>query len=332
MIVGMLSFLAVVFDFSRMYAQKNELQTAADAASLAGVLELLSDTTLVADSAISIGQRNEVLKKTIALFPADVDCGTWDDPTAVYTRLHSGTTCASSDNAVRVATRDSANFVFPVLVGASGKELNTSAIAWAAYIGAAACVKPVAMRYELLTKILDPTNPDLLRVLTAYDLQQLATLPRDALRFMLKTGHPAVPGNFGALSLPGGQGGNWFRANLGGCYAGFIGRDTVVNTQTGNLHGPVLQGARVFCQWNINPSAPECQDSNGNMGRLMVVPLWHTADAVAGNTSVTIKGLVSFNVDSVTPQAEIIGHFVAALVAGTVSSTPSTLRRIVLVK
>lgn len=345
LIVGMLSFLAFVFDFSRMYAQKNELQTSADAASLAGVLALLSDTTTVVDSAISIGQRNEVLKKAISLFPADVQCGIWDDAAAVYTP---SAWCGSFENAVAVTTRDSANWVFPVLVGATGKQLTTSAIAWAAYVGRARCVKPIAMRYETLTKILDPTNTDVLRVLTPYDMQQLATLPVASLTFTLKTGNSGEPGNFGAIELPGGQGGNWFRDNLATCYQGLIGRGDVIDLQTGNLAGPVVGGTD---GWGNNPGfceplAPngDCMDGNGNVGKLVITALWTcelpycdpsaTPQVNGASIPVTVKGLVSFMLDKVTspPDVEITGHFVSAPVGGTVSSTPSTVRRIVLVK
>ena len=349
LMVGMLTFLALVFDFSRIYAQKNELHTAADAASIAGVLALLSDTMLVDDSAISIGQRNEVLKKTISVFPADVDCGIWDDATAVYTPLHAaGTTCASSDNAVRVVTRDSANWVFPVLVGATGKQLTRESIAWAGYIDKAACVKPVAMRYETLTTLLDPANTDTFRVLTAYDMQQLASLPVASLTFTLKASASGEPGNFGAIELPGGQGGNWFRTNLATCYSGLIGRGDVIDLQTGNLSGPVMGGAGGY---GPNPgfceplaSNGDCMDGQGNVGKLVVTALWTcalpycnpaaTPQVNGASIPVTIQGLVSFMLDNVSPPPDvtITGHFVSAPIGGTVSSIPSTVRRIVLVK
>ena len=349
LLTALLIFLAIVFDFSRMYAQKNELQTSADAGSLAGVLELFSNPDSVVDSAISIGQRNEVLKKTITVFGGDVDCGIWDDATAVYTPVSvPGGPCESTDNAVRVTTRDSANYVFPVLVGATGKELTTVAIAWSAYVDRAYCVKPVAMRYETLTTLLDPANTDTFRVLTDYDMQQLATLPQASLTFTLKTGDAGEPGNFGAITLPGGNGGNWFKTNFATCYQGLIGRGDVIDLQTGNIAGPVMEGAD---GWGPNPgfceplaSNGDCMDGNGNVGKLMVTALWTcelpscdptaTPQVNGASIPVTVKGLVSFLLDKVTspPNVEVTGHFVAAPVGGNVSPIPSTVRRIVLVK
>ncbi len=334
MMVALLSFLAVVVDLSRMYAQKNELQTSADAASTAGVIALLADTTTVVDSALSFGARNQVLKKTISLFPADVQCGIWNDTTGVYTP--SGH-CGSFENAVAVTTRDSANYVFPLLLGATGKELTRPAIAWAAFVGETNCVKPIAMRWQVLTYTLDPTNPDLLRDLTAYDLQRLNSLPRDSLRFTLKFGSPTDPGNFGALNLTGSQGANDYSNNLGTCSSQFIGVGTVLKTLTGDVIGPTRAGVAQLCQPLTPTPSPnvdgQCQDGNGNMGMLMVVPLWYTPTSCNGSCTVTVKGLVSFLLDSVKfSGAEIIGHFVSVPVGGTVSTTTSTVRRIILVK
>jgi hypothetical protein len=332
-----------------MYAQKNELQTAADAGSLAGVVQLLSDPTIVVDSAVSIGQQNQVLKTTIAVAPADVDCGIWDDATAVYTPVSApGGPCVDTDNAVRVYTRDSANYLFPLLLNAGGKQLTTVAIAWQAYVDRAACVKPIAMRYETLTTLLDPANPDTFRVLTAYDMQQLATLPQASLTFTLLTDAPGEPGNFGAISLPGGQGANWFRTNFATCYQGLIGRGDVLNLQTGGISGPVIQGAGGY---GNNPGFCEpleangdCMDGNGNIGKLALSALWTcllpscdrtaTPQVQGQSIPVTVQGLVSFMIDRVTspPSVTITGHFVAAPVGGSVSSIPSTIRRIVLVK
>ena len=350
LMVALLSFLAFVFDLSRMYAQKNELQTAADAGSLAGVVQLLNNPDSVVDSAISIGQQNQVLKNTIAVLPADVDCGIWDDATAVYTPVSvPGGPCESTDNAVRVFTRDSANYVFPLLINAGGKQLTTQAIAWQAYVDRAACVKPIAMRYEELTTRLQPANTDTFRVLTDYDMQQLATLPQASLTFTLKTSDPGDPGNFGAIRLPGTSGANDFKTYFATCYRGLIGRGDTLNLQTGNLAGPVAQGA---AGWGPNPGFCEplepngdCMDGHGNIGKLVVTALWTcelpycdptaTPQVSGASIPVTVKGLVSFMLDRVTVPPDsvtVTGHFVAAPVGGNVSSIPSTIRRIVLVK
>jgi Putative Flp pilus-assembly TadE/G-like len=349
MLVALLSFLAFVFDLSRMYAQKNELQTSADAASLAGVVQLLSNPDSVVDSAKSIGERNEVLKQAITVIRTDIDCGTWDDATAVYTPLSTpGGPCASTDNAVRVVTRDSANYVFPVLLNAGAKQLTTTAIAWQAYVDRASCVKPIAMRYETLTTTLQPTNLDTFRILTPYDMELLGTLPQASLTFTLLTSNPGEPGNFGAITLPGGSGGDWFKTNFATCYAGLIGRGDVINLETGQIAGPVAGGAG---GWGSNAgfcdpltSTGDCMDGSGNIGKLMVTALWtcelpncdpSTTPQVQGKSiPITIMGLVSFMLDKVTspPKTTVTGHFVAAPVGGSVSSIPSTVRRIVLVK
>lgn len=323
----------VVVDMSRAYAQKNELQTAADAAALAGVMELMMDTTTVLSAARYYSGQNEVLHRALPDASSELECGFWDDDSRTFLPSDH---CGATDNAVSFTIHDTATFTFPLLLGMSQKPISATARAWASYVDASDCVKPWAMPYALLTNTLDPNNPDELRDLNEYDIEQLRTLPRDARRFKLKLGSPPdAPGNFGSLDIPNPEsnsnGGQLYRQNIATCNPGRLGRDSVVFTQTGNMVGPTLQGARALCDPLTPSGGGACMNGDGNLGVPVIAALWASIVPLGGTSRVTIKQLVSFTLDTVTADAEIIGYFTAGTYGGTVSNYRSTIQRPILV-
>jgi Flp pilus assembly protein TadG len=327
-IVAALSFLAFVVDLSRIYVQKNELQTAADAAALAGVIELTDDTLAVADSASSFSEKNKVFKKAISIPAGDVVCGIWDDDAGTFTPAAN---CGLQQNAVAVTTRDSASYAFSLLFTQDGKEVQRTSTAFLAFVNGSACVKPWGIPYPQLTKTLDPGNPDTLRELNQSDLEKLATWPPEMLTFTVKYGDPTSPGNFGILELPGSTGGNDYRDDIATCNPVLIEIGDTLSVMTGNKVGPTLQGAADLCQPLMANGA--CEDGKGNTGLVVVAPLYYTPEVCNGTKcDVIIKNLVSFSLDTVTSDANVIGHFVAFTSGGTIGGTPSTIRRPILVK
>lgn len=323
----------VVVDMSRAYAQKNELQTAADAAALAGVMELFSDTLGVLAAARYYSGQNEVLHRSLPDASSDLECGVWDDDTRTFIPSDH---CGATDNAVSFTIRDTVTFTFPLLLGMSQKQISATARAWIAYVDATKCVKPWAMPYALLTKTLDPANPDTLRELNDYDIEQLKTLSRDERRFMLKLGSPPdAPGNFGSLNIPNPEtpanGGQLYRYNIATCNPGRLGRDSVVFTQTGNMVGPTMQGARELCSPLTPQGGGACMDGDGNLGVSVIAALWSSIEPLGGTSRVTIKQLVSFTLDTVSADAEIIGYFTAGTYGGSVGNYRSTIQRPLLV-
>src|SRR6185312_8540637 len=101
--------LAFVIDASRLYVQKNELQTASDAAALAGGIQLSHSTQHVSDSAVATGNRNVVLTRNAVFVIDSVRCGVWDGvpvngvtPNAWHAGSPHALPCVASDNAVQV--------------------------------------------------------------------------------------------------------------------------------------------------------------------------------------------------------------------------------------
>ncbi|HEY6074000.1 MAG TPA: pilus assembly protein TadG-related protein, partial [Anaerolineales bacterium] len=202
--VLMLGFLAFAIDLSRLYAQKNQLQTAADAASIAAVIQLINDTTSVRTTASTYSQSNRVFGKSIAVPAADVVCGTWDDVGGTFTpSAGSPTKCGSAENAVAVTVRDSASYLSPVLLGRPGKQLSATGRAWLAFVGSASCFTPWGIPYQTLTKLLKPGDPDTLRALDAIDLQRLRSYTSAQLRFKLNGGGPLSSGAVAGIIILG---------------------------------------------------------------------------------------------------------------------------------
>jgi hypothetical protein len=333
----------LVLDMSRAYAQKNEMQTAADAAALSGVIELLIDTTAVEGAARHYSSINPVLHRSIPDGNTDIECGVWTDETQTF---ESSPRCGAGENAVTFTIRDTASFTFPLLLGINNREVSATARAWAAFVDGTRCVKPWAIAYEQLTNTLDPGgDPD--RNLTEQDLERLRTWPRHLLRFELRFGDPTDPGNFGALDLSPGQAGgaSQYEADIWDCNTRLIGRDTILFSQPGATPTSTENGLAGtgrhpgLCTsmiGNARSGGAECRDEDGQMGVTVVAALWRQVIPGAGGAfRVDVRQLVSFKVDSLkieTGKPILIGHFVAGAFTGTVSTIPSTLRRPILVQ
>jgi len=332
MLVTLLIMLAVVVDISKLQLQRNELQTTADAAAHAGAIELsLRDSTGVADTAVAYAARTKVVGHTITYPQANIVCGVWNPTTSTFTTSANSGRCGDSANAVQSTGQDSSHYFFKSILTSAGVLVNTTATAWvSSSVAATSCIRPWSMPYWTLTKLVDPTNPDTTRNLTAYDLHQLATLTTAQLTFSLKSGSPpTAPGNFGPVDI-GGTGAEQYRTNIETCNSTPVGPGDVLDTETGNMKGPTVQGAGVLCQPYYGNGA--CGNGKGGIGLTVKVPLWVTATTVNGKTSVTVKIIGSFSLDTVSSDARVVGHWIKAADEGTIGTTPGTLVRVILVK
>lgn len=304
--VSLMGCLLIVLDMSKMGTQKNMMQTAADAAALAAVIELLDDTTTVGSEAAKYSSANKVYNRQIAVASADVVCGRWNDNTGVFT---ASVKCGAGDDAVTVTVRDTVSYTSRFLNPPS-KNLTATARAWLAYVGSTSCVTPWGIPYQTLTKKLDPGNTDTLRALTSYDLQQLRTLPAASLRFRLTAGGDLGPDRVAGILMPGQTGGSQLTGNNPAdpaCYPG-IGPGTVLNVDTGN------EGFNAGSDFT---------------GRAVTAVLYKT---IAGQPQkVTIWGLVTFWIEGIQDN-DAISHFLPSAIGGVISPTPSAVRRPILVQ
>jgi Flp pilus assembly protein TadG len=168
-IVALMLITAISVDASRIFAAKNELQTAADAAALAGALQLLDDASTAADSARAYARRNHVEQRLID--SVEIRHGVWRPSERVF--IVDG----NPADAVRVTIHHALPMSLARVFGDSTVTLSSSAIAWSsAPVAESACAKPLAMPYsELLRSLGYPEGFDF--DLTDEDIQRLREMP-----------------------------------------------------------------------------------------------------------------------------------------------------------
>jgi Flp pilus assembly protein TadG len=137
----LLAFAAWATETSRVWQAKTQLQAAADASSLAGVGNLLTNNFTTVDeaaartAATSYGPHHKALDTPITIAATDVDAGSWDMATRNFTPLP-GSNDPAQVRAVRVRTRrdDSVNgpvqTILGKVVGVDSIPVNTEAVAY----------------------------------------------------------------------------------------------------------------------------------------------------------------------------------------------------------
>jgi Flp pilus assembly protein TadG len=262
--------LAFVVDLSRMYVQKNELQTGTDAGALAGALRLSASTDNVSDSAVATGNRNFVLGKAPTFQAGAVMCGVWDGlpvngttPNTWHAGSPHALPCVVGDNAVQLGGTSGSDYLFNGILNAAAVTIQTTAVAWVApTVDRTSCIKPLAVDYDLLLKALDTFRGGIARtpprVLDGIDYNILNTQSAQ-LTFCLKDGSNGssncpntvnTSGSFNIVGLmPGDNGGNQYGNELGAeCSEPYsIGQGDNIDVQTGNIVGQTKQGLGNYC-------------------------------------------------------------------------------------
>ncbi len=145
---ALIGIAAWATESGRMWQVKCQLQAVADSAALAGVGNLLSNNYQTVDqaaartAATSYGPQHNVLGDPLAINAGDVDAGSWDLTTRIFTPLP-GSTDPDAVRAVRVRTRRDANANGPVptilgrAVGVTSVSVNTEAVGYWGFAGSA---------------------------------------------------------------------------------------------------------------------------------------------------------------------------------------------------
>ncbi|RKD28854.1 hypothetical protein BET03_06990 [Thermohalobacter berrensis] len=127
-------------------------------------------------------------------------------------------------------------------------------------------------------------------------------------------------GNYGAVAL-GGTGSNIFRNNVKYGYKGKLKVGDLIDTETGNMSGPTLEGIDFILQVDYSTFDNFSRDSL----RLWTIPVVDTL-AVDGRKEVKVVGFAEFFVEGAVEnngKAEIIGRFIEFAVNGDISETQS---------
>ncbi len=350
MFFALLFMAAVAVDFSMLQTRKNQLQTTADAAALAGAVQLLKAPKKAADSAVAWGRLNVVMRDSVTISTSDVTYGFWDDDAHTFTP----TTDTSHANAIQVSITQPAPYLMAKVFSYTSLTLPATAIAWAgAPVSTTSdCVKPWSLPYAALTKTLDPTG-DSSRPLTQTDIDHLnflttSGMARDSLTFVLKdaSGSASRPGsgNFLAVDLPAlwqvstgkyaspppATGGNEYRAAISGCVESPIEPGDSLQTEPGDMVGPTKQGVTDLC------GGLDCGSYDGGKGYPMKAALWYGVPS--GRSNVVVRVMGSFRLTGFVPAkgktaSEIHGYFVALEDPGSLSGGgPSPLQKPILVR
>lgn len=242
MMVAVLAITAIAMDFSRLWALRNELQTAADAGAHAGALQLLppNNAAFAADSAQAYALRNHAMAGVVTV--DSIQLGDWDDVSKTF-----ATPGATTDAINVVVSRPATGLVMKML-GVPIPTVRARAIGWAdAPVVDAGCMRPWAMPYATLMATLYrkrhcPGNPNCGIPLDSLirpwdnvdDLTTLNSMTVAERTFNLKL---ASPGNGG-----GGGGGGRGRGGGGGGGSGSSGGVDSVTAgyMPGNFHAVML--------------------------------------------------------------------------------------------
>jgi Flp pilus assembly protein TadG len=157
MFMTLMAAAAMSIDFARIWVMRNELQTTADAAALAGAVQIGitgANTPPEIDAAVNDwAARNKAMGVNSAV--DQIQQGTWADDGVGFTDG------ASPTNAVRVVVSHSTNGLIMKAFGIAAPTVHANAIAWAdAPISSTNCIRPWAIPYEVLMGRINPLRTD----------------------------------------------------------------------------------------------------------------------------------------------------------------------------
>ncbi len=359
---------AVVVDFARLELMRNQLQTAADAAALAGALQLTRANKYdYLSQAKTIGQANPLFDEQVVVPDDAVEVGRWDRDARTFTATGSPPTA----DAVRVTLRHQSSYLMGNILGFAPKPVVARAVAWAGpSVSKTTCMKPWALWLgQLMEKINlhetgstgDPNRP-----MTADDLLALRDMTPEELRFTVFMGNagpdPDWSGNFYAVDLPpfyhadgttpgdAAPGAQEYENNINGETCNSVNIGDSLYTETGGMVGKTCAGVVGSESCKLDPSQPRVCDSMdgsnnclGPDGQPIVVKtaFWTIppTENGTGKFPVAVAMIGSFKLEKffVTTgqggqKAQLTGVFQPEADPGPIGSQTTTLVKIVLVQ
>lgn len=346
--VAVMGVAAVTIDVTRLMAIRAELQTAMDAAALAGALELgQGGGDASRDTAIAYANRNTAETDTVQLQPDSVVFGNWDPLNRTFTPLPN----AVGANAIDVRTSKPVGTYFGWVLNFFDVSAAAGATAWAASpVSESRCVKPWAVPEELLDEDNDGT-------VEQWEVDLAVNTQRE---FVLKGGaggnspdfsDTGIPSFFYPLVLPpfydastgeyrdlSGEGGAAeYRESIATCDPNPIGVGDSVMVEPGNMPGPTVQGARKLCGEIVgsycNPSGLYSPD--GEPGMPIIAGFWDSDVDPIGRSAVEVATLGAFRLMRVYSESQhgvVVGRFERFISSGGVGTESTTLIRPILVR
>jgi len=315
-LVTLFTFAVLAVDMSMVMAAKGQLQSAADAAALAGASGLATGSTALATSrAVSFASYNTAVRNTrqpVVIAPGDVTF-----PTATRVRVVTHRTTATGDPVRTYFLR------FLSLGRTNTTDVRAVAVAEVENVCATQCLKPWAVpdrwsdtngngKYDAG----EPYNPTVTGYMAPYDV---------GFSIVLKIGNPqqaVAPGNFFPVDFPPLgpgvhpiTGGSQYRTNIATCAPYTIGPGDSLQVETGNMVGPTRQGAQDLialdpgARWDTTTNTVT-NSAYGFSPRICIVPFWDPrTPPTSGRNNVHITKLGAFFIESVSANSQVTGRF-----------------------
>lgn len=355
---------AVVLDFARVELMRNQLQTAADAAALAGAVQLTkTNKTEYLAQAKAIGQANPLFDQKVVVPDEAVEVGRWDRATRTFESTNSSTTA----DAVKVTLRHQSSYLIGSALGWAPKQVAAQAVAWAGpSVGETMCMKPWALWIgQLMSRINlfrglpdDPTRP-----MEQADLDALREMPETGptgrtFDVFLGNGGPdsTFQGNFYAVSLPPfyhadgspsdttAQGANNYEQNISGERCNSVSIGDSLLTEPGAMVGKTCAGIVGSESCKVNGSGicatlvgNECKGPNGE-DVVVKTAFWSAPTSRNGRLAAMVQLIGSFRLKTFIKEngpdgkAKLTGTFEPLADNGPIGSQTTTLVKIILVR
>ena len=327
MMTALIGFAGIAVDASRLYVMRAELQTAADAAAIAGIVEVKDKRPANATTiAIQYATNNVVEHTAPTVAASDVEPGTWNFATNAFTTL--GTWTDPALNAVRATAHYPGSYTFARVFGGTGQTVHARAIGAIGYVSTTDCLKPWAVSYQTLLDALYPPagTKNISYNLTAQDIQTLSGMaaPANQVTLLNGTTNQLTPGNIAQVVVGSPWNGNnaYKNAITGACPNLEIGPGTILNGDPGAGSGQTAQAIQTLCGVNGNPKTFACP------GVKVKLAIWDQNNGATGaNLTVRVKyvgvfGITLFTAGSGSAADQITGFFSTMATTGSFSATP----------
>ena len=333
--VAMLAFSALTIDGAMLLTTRNQLQTAADAAALAGASGLVNGNQQTATTrAITFAASNQAVqdsRRPVLISAADITF-----PQAGVIRVTTHRT---------VATGDALRTYFMKIVSLGSNNLSdvTAHAAAEVYdVCESECMKPWAIpdRWNDVNgnnqmDAGEPYDP----ITTGYQA------PGDVGNtIVLKVGNPQqaiASGQFFPIDLPPLDcncgvspipGGSEYRWNIANCNPYTVGPGDRLQTEPGNMVGPTKQGVQALIDqdpsayWDTSEQTIK-GSAFGKSPRIILVPFFDpTSPPTSGRNWVRVTKIGAFFLEGVQGNGDVTGRFIMATVDGPkcVAQNPGT--------
>jgi hypothetical protein len=335
-IVVLVGILGLVVDFSRFYAYRTQMQTAADAAALAGALEVArSRAANAADTALNYVALDSVDGGAPTVPRDSIQPVIWDFSNGSYAVAPGW--IAAGVNGVRVSVTHTTPYTFGTVWQAGSSTLHTTAIAAVGFVGATTCLKPWTVSYEtLLTALFPPVGSQPVSYrLTAADIQTLSRQGAANQLSLSLGGSPIIPGNIADVQVDSPWTGNAsYRAAVGGnCSQKLIGPGDWLPIDVGAA-GQTAVSLRSFCDAHGGTTGTNANFTCLGQPRVKMA-VWDINNGRPGsNRQFHVTYVAAFAIMDFTSAGgdQIDGYFSVMASTGSISGTPSPLKSGLLVQ